>query len=121
MVSVFEGNLMRTWWYPVSSEAGKGKRSNITLYHNTITGKRFAALEYKCIPGSVGSSSLWMESGGHTFSFTVDGKFSFIEIKRSGMMTFTYQCFVDGELVPEMTSTVSYCDKQVLERHGYDC
>jgi hypothetical protein len=114
MVSVFEGNIMRTWWYRVSSGADKGKRLNITLYHNTITGKRSATLEYKNIVGSVGTSSLWMESGGHTFSFTVDGKFSFIEIKRSGMMSFTYQCFVDGELVPEMTSTVSHCDKQVL-------
>jgi hypothetical protein len=76
-------------------------------------------LKYKIVPGSSGISSLLMGSGGHTIPFTVDGKAASVEIKRKGM-TFTYQCFVDGELVPEMTSTVSASDKPVysVSLHG---
>ena len=126
MVSVFEGQLTRTWCYPVGSEAADNagmtpaKRSIITLYHDTLTGVRSAMLNYEEIPGSLGNSSLLMESGGHKISFIVDRKPAYIEVKRKGMMTFAYKCFIDGELMPEVTSKVSQYDKPVFSvtMHG---
>ena len=119
--SVFEGQLTRTWWYPVGSEAAgehvnmkPGERYGITLFHNTIDGKRSANLNSIMVPGSDGISSLLMESGGHKISFFVDRKLAYIEIKRKGMTTFTYKCVIDGELIPDITSNVSYYDKQVF-------
>jgi hypothetical protein len=59
--SVFEGQLIRQWWYPVGSEpAGEHvnmkpeERSSIILFHNTIDGKRSADLNWKVVPGSEG-------------------------------------------------------------------
>lgn len=67
MVSVFEGQLTRTWNYLVESssisssskvitinEGEKVFRKHvITLYHDTITGIRSAMLDYEEIPGSM--------------------------------------------------------------------
>jgi hypothetical protein len=73
MVSVFEGQLTRTWNYlvetiPASSSSSSSSSSKvitinegekvfrkhvITLYHDTITGVRSAMLDYEEIPGSM--------------------------------------------------------------------
>ena len=92
------------------------KRSLITLYHDTITGVRSAMLNYEEIPGTLGNSSLLMEKGGHQLSFLVDHRPAYIEIKRKGWMglTFTYQCYIDGILMPEATSKVAHYDKSVF-------
>ena len=92
------------------------KRSLITLYHDTITGVRSAMLNYEEIPGTLGNSSLLMEKAGHQLSFLVDHRPAYIEIKRKGWMglTFTYQCYIDGILMPEATSKVAHYDKAVF-------
>jgi len=38
MVSVFEGQLTRTWLYPIERQSGVKRTHVINLYHDTITG-----------------------------------------------------------------------------------
>jgi hypothetical protein len=88
MVSVFEGQLTRTWVYPpytetdeISSSPDRGEVSPtskksflVNLYHDTITGVRSVMINYEEVPGSLGNSSLLMESSGHRIPFVVAGK-----------------------------------------------
>jgi hypothetical protein len=119
MVSVFEGQLTRTWCYPVGSESDEtsvagSKRTIVTLYHDTLTGIRSAMRNYEEIPGSLGNSSLLMESTGHKMTFDIDGRPAHIEIKKKGWMGFSYACYVEGQALPEVTSKVAHQEKSVF-------
>lgn len=61
-------------------------------------------LDFQEIPGSVGNSSLVMESKGHRIFFTVENLPGFIEIKKSGWTGFTYQCVINTEEINESKS-----------------
>ena len=102
MVSVFEGQLCRTWNY-----LKDGKKHIINLYHDTITGVRSALLDYEEIPGSLGTSALIMESEGHKFHFEIKGEKCYLLIRRSGWLGFEYICFVGDQQLTEVTQTVS--------------
>ena len=104
MVSVFEGQLSRTWNYQLNSSA---RMHVITLYHDTITGVRSAMLDYEEIPNSLGNSSLLMESKGHRLFFVVEDQGGYIEIMRSGFTGFTYKCAVNNVYINEITQVVA--------------
>ena len=114
MVSIIDGELTRTWNYM--------DRQNqfhvINLSHDTLTGVRHAMLNYEEIPGSLGSSSVFMDKRGHRFNFIVDKKAGYLEIKRDGWIGFTYCCVIDGNIIPEATSQIS--DKQGEEPYNID-
>jgi|LauGreSBDMM110SN_4_FD.fasta_scaffold124707_1 hypothetical protein len=104
MVSVFEGQLSRTWNYQLNASA---RMHVITLYHDTITGVRSAMLDYEEIPNSLGNSSLLMESKGHRLFFVVEDQGGYIEIMRSGFTGFTYKCAVNNVYINEITQVVA--------------
>lgn len=64
-------------------------------------------LDFQEIKGSIGSSSLLMESKGHRIFFTVEDLPGFIEIKKSGWTGFTYSCVINDQIIPESTSQVA--------------
>ncbi len=96
MVSVFEGQLARTWLYQL-----KDKTYTISLNHDTLSGVRMAMLNFEEINHSMGISSMIMDEVGHRIFFDIDGKSGYIEIKKSGWRAFSYQCFVNDESIPE--------------------
>jgi len=104
MVSVFEGQLSRTWNYQLNASA---RMHVITLYHDTITGVRSAMLDYEEIPNSLGNSSLLMESKGHRLFFVVEDQGGYIEIMRSGFTGFAYKCAVNNVYINELTQVVA--------------
>ena len=79
MVSVFQGEITRTWHYI------KGATTHvINLYHDTTTGVRSAMLDNEEIVGSMGMSTVFMDKNGHRILFGVHGTPGYIEIKKSG-------------------------------------
>jgi hypothetical protein len=102
MVSVFDGQLTRTWLWK-----HEGRQHVISLYHDTITGLRSAMCNSNMIPGSEGYSSLLMESKGHRLFFTVADLPGYIEIKKSGWTGFAYNCVINDTKVPESTELIS--------------
>jgi hypothetical protein len=104
MVSVFEGQLTRTWTFKLNES---GRRHTINLYHDTITGVRSAMLNFEEIPDSVGNSSLLMGSSGHKITFFVDGLFAYIEIAKAGWTEFSYKCVVNTQVLKESTEQVA--------------
>jgi hypothetical protein len=76
--------------------------------------------------GSLGTSSIFMESSGHRILFSVKGVPGFIEIKRKGWFSFDYLCNVGGDQLPELTEKVtefqqeSYDVKIAEHRSGSD-
>eukprot|EP01038_Epipyxis_sp_PR26KG_P010952 gene10952-14706_t len=109
MVSVFEGQLTRTWFYqPIQ------RKHVINLYHDTITGVRSAMLDFQEVAGSIGTSSLLMESKGHRIFFTVEDLPGYIEIKRAGWTSFSYTCVVNDKKIPESTQLVAAMQDDVF-------
>jgi hypothetical protein len=64
-------------------------------------------LDYEEIPGSLGTSSVLMDSRGHRINFSIDGTPGYVEINKDGWLGFTYKCVVDGTELQETTHTVS--------------
>jgi hypothetical protein len=104
MVSVFEGQLTRTWIFSLQET---GKKHTINLYHDTITGVRSAMLDFEEIQGSIGNSSLIMGSACHRIPFFVEGFVGYIEIKKSGWAEFSYVCSVNNQILKEATQMVA--------------
>mmetsp|Transcript_7603 Transcript_7603/g.8289 ORF Transcript_7603/g.8289 Transcript_7603/m.8289 type:complete len:458 (+) Transcript_7603:59-1432(+) len=102
MVSVFDGQLTRTWFFPY-----QGRNHVISLYHDTITGVRSAAVDHLEIAGSSGYSSVFMEAKGHRIFFTVSELPGYIEIKRAGWTGFSYSCVVNDKKLSESTEAIS--------------
>jgi hypothetical protein len=127
MVSVFEGQLTRTWFFQ-----NEDKKHVLNLYHDTISGKetkspwntrqlkftvfsnelhsfagvRSAMLDYQEIRGSLGNSSLLMDSKGHRIFFTIGKLPGYLEIKRSGWTGFEYGCVINDKVIKEVTQGV---------------
>lgn len=102
MVTVFDGQLLRSWKYELD-----GFTHQVHLYHDTITGVRSATLNHEEIRDSMGTSNLFMETTGHRILFSVKGKPGYIEIKRSGWVSFDYTCNIAGENIVENTQQIS--------------
>jgi len=102
-ISVFSGEVNRTWLFldPESSI-----EHIVTLYHDTISGVRCAMLDYEEIPGSMGTTLIFSQSGA-TIIFTINNKTGFIRISREGLISFKYECVFNGTEIPESTSHVS--------------
>eukprot|EP01036_Dinobryon_divergens_P025339 gene25339-33873_t len=115
MVSVFDGQLTRTWIFPFEKSPGIKRNHIINLYHDTITGVRSVMLDFQEIPGSVGNSSLVMESKGHRIFFTIENLPGFVEIKKSGWTGFSYSCVINTEVINEMTQTVAQHQQEVFK------
>ena len=97
-VSVFQGQLSRTWKYPVN-----GRTHVINLLHDTISGVRSVLVNYEEYPGSMGNSSLVMESSGHIIRFSLPGDIpGHVIIGRSGFFGFEYSCFVSDRQIKEV-------------------
>jgi hypothetical protein len=91
-VSVLDGQLTRTWKYPIN-----GKLHIVNLYHDTITGVRSVAVNYEEVRGSMGNSSLMMESTGHTIWFDVPhggATRGHITINRSGTCVCVFPSYI---------------------------
>jgi len=104
MVSIFEGRLSRTYHYEVQDRVNV-----ITLYHDPITGLRSVMLNYQEVPGSSGISAIIMGSGGHRMYFTLspnEVNNGYIEILRDGLVSFTYKCVINGQIISEVTAKV---------------
>jgi hypothetical protein len=102
MVTVFDGQLLRAWKYDF-----EGVSHSIHLYHDTITGVRSATLNHEEITDSLGTSNLFMEAAGHRILFNIKGTPGYIEIKRSGWVSFEYTCNIGGENILESTQQIS--------------
>ena len=63
-------------------------------------------LDYQEIRGSMGNSSLLMDSKGHRMFFTVGNLPGYLEIKRSGWAGFTYNCVINDKVINEVTQGV---------------
>lgn len=102
MASVLDGQLTRTWHYLRNDQIHV-----ISLYHDPLTGVRSATLDHEEIVGSLGTSSLLIESVGHRILFSIRGTPGYIEIKRSGWFSFTYNCNIGGVNLVEITQQIS--------------
>ena len=108
MVSVFSGQLTRTWLYNEEN----GTSHSITLTHDTISGVRVAFLDYQEIVDSAGASSLLLESRGHRIFFDIGRATGYIEIKRAGWTSFAYSCVVGDRNLIEVNSLLSAVNTQ---------
>jgi hypothetical protein len=108
MVSVMAGQVTRTWNY----QGGHGMRHTINLYHDPLTGVRSATIDHEEIPGSLDTSSIFMEKAGHRILFSVRGIPGFIEIKRIGWFGFDYLCNVGGVELAELTEKITESQHQ---------
>ena len=63
-------------------------------------------LDYQEIRGSLGNSSLLMDSKGHRIFFTIENLPGYIEIKRSGWTSFVYSCCINDRDIKEATQGV---------------
>ena len=64
-------------------------------------------LNYQEVKGSLGNSSLLMDSRGHRIFFQIsDNVPGYIEIKRSGWSGFTYGCVINNQEINEATQGV---------------
>jgi hypothetical protein len=108
-VTMLDGQLSRTWNY-----VKNGGVHVIVLYHDPLTGVRSAMLDHEEILGSLGNSSVFMEKHGHRILFSVKGTPGYIEIKRSGWVSFEYECIVGGEKQVEITQVISQNQGQEL-------
>jgi hypothetical protein len=102
MVSVFDGQLQRTWFLN-----HENRNHIITLYHDTITGLRSAMVDHQEVAGSTGYSTVFMDSRGHRIFFAIADLPGYIELKRAGWTGFSYSCVVNDQKVPESTEQVS--------------
>ena len=102
MVSVFEGQLTRTWYYNIDS-----RRHVLCLYHDTITGMRSCAVDFEEVSGSLGNSSVMMDSAGHRMFFNVGDFHGYFSIIRQGWTGFEYACVVNDVALVETTMEVS--------------
>lgn len=97
MVSLFSGEVNRTWRF----EDASGATHEVSLYHHPLTGARAAMLDHEEMPGSLGTSSL---IGSQTMiPFNVHGRRGSLTIRRASL-GFAYACFVDGVAVAEATA-----------------
>lgn len=72
-------------------------------------------LDFEEIEGSLGNSSLLMDSKGHLICFSIGEIPATIEIKRSGWTGFAYQCTVGGIVLKEATQDIaSQQDEQIF-------
>ncbi|KAJ1421377.1 hypothetical protein B484DRAFT_433259 [Ochromonadaceae sp. CCMP2298] len=125
MVSIFEGQLTRTWFY-----THQDKKHVLNLYHDTISGVRSALLDYQEIHGSLGNSSLLMDSRGHRIFFTIpsipnipggdDGggiteQPGYLEIRKEGWTGFAYSCVICDVAIPEATEGVAAVQEVVFK------
>ena len=111
MVSIFEGQLTRTWFYQIQN-----RKHVINLYHDTITGVRSAMLDFQEVKGSLGNSSFLMEAIGHRIFMTVENNPGYIEIKKGFWTGFTYQLVINDKVIPEATEEVARDQDKVVFR-----
>ena len=107
-VSILDGQLTRTWKYPV-----RGRTHVINLYHDTISGVRSVMVDYEEVRGSMGNSSLVMEATGHRIPFQLPGEDEingYIMINREGWFGFEYACVVLGQQIKEVTHDLKNVD-----------
>ena len=102
MVSVFSGEVTRTWRFPDS----EGKGHEVVLYHHPLTGARAAMVDHKELHKSLGTSSIF-HSAETRLPFSTGSCRGEIIILRDSMTTFAYRCLVDGKDVPEATAIAS--------------
>lgn len=86
----------------------------VSLYHDPLTGVRSATLNHEEISGSLGTSSLLMESTGHRILFSIKGISGYIEIKRRGWFSFHYSCNIGGVNQVEITEEISLSQGQEI-------
>jgi len=113
MVSIFEGRLSRTYHYEIQDRVNV-----ITLYHDPITGLRSVMLNYQEVPGSSGISAIIMGSGGHRMYFTLspnEVNNGYIEILRDGLVSFTYKCVINGQIISEVTAKVGSGERLLFD------
>jgi len=74
-------------------------------------------IDFQELKGSEGNSSVLMDAYGHRIYFTLsDAKVpGYIEIRKSGWMGFTYECFIDNQKVKEATEGVAHCQEMVFK------
>ena len=109
MATFVDGELTRTWNYVENNRVHV-----INLSHDTLTGVRHAMLDYEEIPGSLGSSSVFMDQRGHRFLFTIGGKQGYVEILKDGWAGFKYSCRVGDEELTEATQMLSEAQGTIL-------
>ena len=114
--SVLDGQLTRTWKYPVH-----GRNHVINLYHDTITGVRSVMVDFEEVYGSMGNSSLVMEATGHQIPFNLPGDLQgHIGINRHGFFGFEYSCFVIGQQIKEVTDDLKNVEGPTYETEVCD-
>jgi hypothetical protein len=109
MATFVDGELTRTWNY-----VDNNRVHVINLSHDTLTGVRHAMLDYEEIPGSLGSSSVFMDQRGHRFLFTIGGKQGYVEILKDGWAGFKYSCRVGDEELTEATQMIAEAQGAIL-------
>ena len=98
MVSIFSGMLTRTWKFTCDEITHQ-----IRLHHDTITGTRALLLDNEEIPSTYGISNIFMDSEGDVMIFRIGEHHGFVEIRKVGWLRFKYSCYLEGELVTEVT------------------
>lgn len=63
-------------------------------------------LDYQEIRGSLGNSSIMMDSKGHRIFFQVGNHPGYIEIKNSWFSGFEYNCVINDKVIKEVTQGV---------------
>lgn len=102
MVSVFSGEVTRTWRFPDS----EGKGHEVVLYHHPLTGARAAMVDHRELHKSLGTSSIF-HNAETLLPFEAGSCKGEIIILRDSMTTFAYRCRVNDEDIPEATEIES--------------
>ena len=85
MVSIFSGEVNRTWRFC----DGGGQHHEVSLYHHPLTGARAALVDHEELEGSLGTSSVFHNSTT-TIPFSAGDARGAIHIQRNAMLGFSY-------------------------------
>ena len=77
-------------------------------------------IDFQELKGSEGNSSVLMDSYGHRIYFTLsdNAKASlpgYLEIRKSGWMGFTYECYINNQKIKEATEGVAHNQDMVFK------
>jgi len=102
-VSVLGGEVTKNW---IIQDGVMERR--VILFHDPFTGVRCLAIDNQEVPKSNGNTSVFIRS--HKIPFVVGTSTGFVSINRRGYTQFTYECQVNGQVIPEAADAVRLQD-----------
>ncbi len=113
MANIFSGTLTRNWEYISST----GDIHYIQLLHDTYTGSSCVVIDND---DSIGKNNMnWTPPlFSSRVSFNIKGNRGFININRSGLIGYSYECWIGGQYLIEATQLIKSPETQNTKEYS---